>query len=73
MTVTMLKPPQRLATVKEACDYAKLGVTKLYAKIRSGDVRAFKHGRKTLIDLDSIDAMRMRELTPWRPGVGPQS
>jgi excisionase family DNA binding protein len=73
MTVTMLKPPQRLATVKEACAYAKVGPTKLYEMMRAGDVRAFKHGRKTLVDLDSIDTMLARDLKPWTPGVGPHS
>lgn len=58
---------KRLATVKEACIYAKLGQTKLYAKISAGDIKAYKHDRKTLVDLDSIDAMRDRELMPWKP------
>jgi hypothetical protein len=30
----------RLATVKEACAYAKVGQTKLYAKINAGEVVA---------------------------------
>jgi excisionase family DNA binding protein len=57
----------RLATVKEACAYAKLGQTMLYAKINAGVIKAYKHGRKTLIDLDSIDAMHAAELVPWKP------
>jgi hypothetical protein len=57
----------RLATVKEACAYAKMGQTRLYEKIHAGIVRAYKHDRKTLIDLDSIDAMREAELKPWKP------
>lgn len=58
---------KRLATVKEACIYAKLGMTKLYAKINEGVIKAYKHDRKTLIDLDSIDAMHDSELVPWKP------
>jgi hypothetical protein len=57
----------RLATVKEACVYAKLGQTKLYAKINAEVIKAYKHDRKTLVDLDSIDAMQAAELVPWKP------
>lgn len=67
----MSDTPRRLATVKEACAYAKLGQTKLYAKINAGVVKAYKHDRRTLVDLDSIDTMHERELVPWKP-EGPQ-
>jgi hypothetical protein len=49
------------------CVYTKLGQTILYEKTNSGVVKAYKHGRKTLVDLDSIDAMHARELVPWKP------
>jgi len=47
----------RLATVKEACAYGRMGHSKLYVKINAGIVRAFKDDGRTLVDLDSIDAM----------------
>jgi hypothetical protein len=59
----------RLATVKEACAYAKMGHTKLYEKINARAIVAYKRDRKTLVDLDSIDAMNARELQPWKPGT----
>jgi hypothetical protein len=42
----------RLATVKEACRYGKFSHTKCYELIK-----AKKFDARTLIDLDSIDAM----------------
>jgi hypothetical protein len=33
---------RRLATVKEACAYAKLGETKLYEKIKADVIKAYK-------------------------------
>jgi hypothetical protein len=59
-------PPMRLATVKEACGYAKMGHTKLYEKINQGAIDAYKRDGRTLIDLNSIDAMNARELVPWK-------
>jgi hypothetical protein len=58
---------KRLATIKEVCAYAKMGQTRLYEKIHAGIVIAYKHDHKTLIDLDSVDAMLANELVPW-PG-----
>lgn len=58
------RPDQRLATVPEACAYAKMGRSKLYGKIRGGDIKAFKRGTQTLVDLDSIDALNARTLVP---------
>jgi hypothetical protein len=37
-----------------------MGRTDLYAKIGTGDIIACKRGRKTLVDLDRIDAERPR-------------
>ena len=56
----------RLATVKEACAYAKMGITQIYARINAGSIKAYKRDKRTLIDLDSIDAMHQRELVPWK-------
>jgi excisionase family DNA binding protein len=57
----------RLATVKEACAYAKLGRSKLYEKMRAGEIAAFRRDGQTLIDLDSIDVMNERTCEPWLP------
>lgn|SRR6185437_8280457 len=50
-------PPKRLATVREACTYGRLDHTRCYDLISQGKVTAYKRGRQTMIDLDSIDAM----------------
>jgi hypothetical protein len=64
--MTTLKTALRLATVKEACAYAKMGRSKLYEKMNAGDVIAFRREGKTLIDLDSR-CHGARDLKPWRP------
>ena len=52
------KPPgeRRLAEFKAACAYGKFGVTRAYELIAAGKITAFKDGRKTLVDLNTIDA-----------------
>ena len=52
------KPPgeRRLAEFKVACAYGKFGITKAYELIAAGKIAAYKDGRKSLVDLDSIDA-----------------
>jgi len=50
-------PPMRLATVREACAYGRFGHTKCYDYINEGKIIAYKRGRQTMIDLDSVDAM----------------
>jgi hypothetical protein len=52
-------PPSapRLAPVKEACRYGRFSHTKLYTLINASRVKAYKFDKRTLIDLDSIDAM----------------
>ena len=50
-------PAKRLGTVREACQYGRFGHTKCYDYINQGLIVAYKRGRQTLIDLDSIDAM----------------
>ena len=47
----------RLASVKEACRYGKFSTTKCYELINAGRIKAKKFDTRTLIDLDSIDAM----------------
>jgi excisionase family DNA binding protein len=49
-------PSMRLATVREACAYGRFGHTKCYDYINEGKIIAYKRGRRTMIDLDSIDA-----------------
>jgi hypothetical protein len=34
--------------------------------VGTGDIIAYKRGRKTLVDLDRIDAMNARDLKPWK-------
>ncbi|WP_247409229.1 helix-turn-helix domain-containing protein [Bradyrhizobium sp. 150] len=59
------RKPRRLATIKEACTYAKMGHTKLYEMINAKEIAAYKRGGRTLVDLDSIDTMNNRNLVPW--------
>ena len=56
----------RLATVKDACEYGGWSRKKLYRLINTGKIAAFRDVGRTLVDLDSIDAY-------WRslPRVGP--
>jgi excisionase family DNA binding protein len=61
----MSEAGKRLATVKEACAYAKMGKSKLYQKINTGEIKAYRREGQTLVDLDSIDAMNERECIPW--------
>jgi hypothetical protein len=49
-------PAMLLATVREACVYGRFGHTKCYDYINEGKIIAYKRGRRTMIDLDSIDA-----------------
>jgi hypothetical protein len=58
---------RRLATVKEACAYAKMGRSKLYLKMGSGEIKAYKREAQTFVDLDSIDALNNALLEPWVP------
>ena len=57
---------RRLVSVKEACAYGKFSHTKCYSLINAGRIRAYKFDARTLIDLDSIDAM-YSELPPVSP------
>ncbi|WP_316182260.1 hypothetical protein [Bradyrhizobium sp. SZCCHNRI1009] len=46
---------RRLVHFKDGCRYGKFGKTKAYELIAREQIRAYKMGGKTLIDLDSID------------------
>lgn len=47
----------RLARVKDACRYGGFSHSKCYELINAGRIKAKKFDARTLIDLDSIDAM----------------
>jgi hypothetical protein len=59
-------PKKRLGTVKQACAEGLIGKTELYRRIGLGEIKAYKRGDKTLIDLDSVVALN-ESLPPWQP------
>lgn len=50
----------RRVKILEACDYARMGQTRLRHLINAGEIIAYKQGRTTLVDLDSIDRYHRR-------------
>lgn len=60
------KKSPRLARIPEAVVYAKMGRSKLYSKLNSGEIKARKRGGETMIDLDSVDAYHA-SLPDWTP------
>ena len=57
----------QLLTVKEAAAYAKMSVSRLYAKMAAGEIKAMKREGQTLIEKASIDAYNEKHLEPWLP------
>jgi hypothetical protein len=49
------RPPHRWATRREAMSYARIGSTKMNELLQEGALLAKKHGRKVIVDLNSID------------------
>lgn len=52
------KPPgvRRLVEIKDAMRYGHSGRTRIYDLLRANKIRGYRDGKRTLIDLDSIDA-----------------
>ena len=48
--------PHRWATRREAMAYARIGSTKMNELLQGNSILAKKHGRKVIVDLNSIDA-----------------
>jgi len=46
---------RRLVEFKDGCRYGKFGKTKAYELIAQQQIKAYKLGGKTMIDLDSVD------------------
>lgn len=53
--------------VADAARRQGIGKTKLYELIAAGSLRAYKLGRRTLIDPHDLDECFERNLTPLRP------
>jgi excisionase family DNA binding protein len=51
----------RTMSVRGICERYSFGRTKLYALLGSGDITALKAGRKTLIDVASVEAWLTRQ------------
>ena len=63
-----VEPPKlrRLAPISEACAYGKMGQATLYRHLSTGLLKAYKRGNRTLVDLNTIDAMN-EALPPYLP------
>lgn len=47
--------PERMVPLKEACRYAHWSRDTAYKLIHEGKIDAYKDGRRTFIDLDTVD------------------
>jgi excisionase family DNA binding protein len=58
-------------SILEACEAARIGRTNLYEAIRSGELRAVKHGKRTLILADDLRRFLdgLPPVTPKNKGV----
>jgi excisionase family DNA binding protein len=45
----------RYVRLKEACQYGRIGQTKMYELINAGKIDAYKDGRTTKVGLDSVE------------------
>jgi hypothetical protein len=41
------------ATVRRACDLLGMTRSRLYLELAAGNIRAWKHGKRTIIDMES--------------------
>lgn len=55
MTNNDIGKQRRLVEFKDGCRYGKFGKTKAYELIAQQQIKAYKLGGKTMIDLDSVD------------------
>jgi len=55
MTDTSDNRPRRWASRKEAMAYGRIGSTRMNELLQSQAILAKKHGRKVIIDLNSVD------------------
>ena len=58
-------------TIAEVCAASRIGRTRIYEAIRAGELRARKHGRRTLVLID--DLRRWLESLPDVNPKGPQT
>lgn len=47
---------RRLVEIKEACRYGRMSPAKLYRLMAAGLIKGYKDGRRTLVDLNTMDA-----------------
>ncbi len=55
-TVHEMRPPKRLLSIEEACEYLGIGTTEGYARLRR-HARTVKHGRRILIPREELESL----------------